>query len=310
MQPIISTRELAQAINVSESSLKRWADDGLIKVARTAGGHRRIPIGEAIRFIRATRSPVVRPDILGLDDLSPAGEHIASPEAPADRLFDHLREGRTREARGLILALYLAGEGVAEIADGPIQSAMERLGVLWRHEPAGIYIEHRALDICVQCVQHLRQFVESKPAGPTAVGAAGPCDPYLLPSLLAATALAAEGWQAVNLGADTPIASLRLAVDWHAARLAWVSISVVENPEVLTERLAELAAGLAARGVTLVAGGRGVANLKLEHLPLRVETSIAGLVGIAREIQGAADARGSAPAALAAPASGGNQPAM
>ena len=52
MKPLLSPRELAQAIGVSESSLKRWADAGQIRVARTAGGHRRISIADAVRFIR------------------------------------------------------------------------------------------------------------------------------------------------------------------------------------------------------------------------------------------------------------------
>ncbi|HEX9106572.1 MAG TPA: MerR family DNA-binding transcriptional regulator, partial [Longimicrobiales bacterium] len=48
----LSPRELAEAVGVSESSLKRWADRGVLAVERTAGGHRRIPLGEAVRFIR------------------------------------------------------------------------------------------------------------------------------------------------------------------------------------------------------------------------------------------------------------------
>ena len=52
MKSVLSPKELAAAIGVSESTLKRWADDGLIVFSRTAGGHRRIRLAEAIRFIR------------------------------------------------------------------------------------------------------------------------------------------------------------------------------------------------------------------------------------------------------------------
>lgn len=52
MKPLLSPRELAQAIGVSESSIKRWIDDGLIGATKTAGGHRRIAGSEAIRFVR------------------------------------------------------------------------------------------------------------------------------------------------------------------------------------------------------------------------------------------------------------------
>ncbi|MEO6025381.1 MAG: helix-turn-helix domain-containing protein, partial [Candidatus Binatia bacterium] len=63
---VLSTRSLAHALGVSESSIKRWVDDGTIRSARTVGGHRRIPRVDAIRFVRATRASVVHPEILGL----------------------------------------------------------------------------------------------------------------------------------------------------------------------------------------------------------------------------------------------------
>jgi MerR family transcriptional regulator, light-induced transcriptional regulator len=153
VKPIISPRELAAAIGVSESSLKRWADDGVIQVTKTAGGHRRITIGEAIRFVRAVRAPLLRPDLLGLSDLSPLGDDIVSADRPVDRLLRYLREGKAREARALVLSAYLAGQSVAEIADGPIREAMEEIGKLWQHDPSGVYVEHRATDICVQAAR-------------------------------------------------------------------------------------------------------------------------------------------------------------
>jgi excisionase family DNA binding protein len=174
MRPIISPRELAEAIGVSESSLKRWADDGQIQVSRTGGGHRRIAIGEAIRFVRAIRAPLVKPELLGLRDLSSQAAEILAPELPAERLFGYLRDGRAREARGLVLALYLQGQGVADIADGPIRIAMERLGELWKHDQAGIYLEHRATDICIQAVEQLRLLVEPQQFHAVALGGAPP----------------------------------------------------------------------------------------------------------------------------------------
>src|SRR5215211_2356769 len=63
---LLTPKDLADAIGASESSLRRWVDSGRVKMSRTAGGHRRIPLAEAIRFIRETHATVVRPDLLGL----------------------------------------------------------------------------------------------------------------------------------------------------------------------------------------------------------------------------------------------------
>ena len=98
----VTPRQLAEAIGVSESSLKRWSDAGKIEVSRTEGGHRRIAIGEAVRFIRASRAPVVRPDLLGLPRSSATGE----------ALTELLVKGESRA----VIALRIADLSDAEIS--------------------------------------------------------------------------------------------------------------------------------------------------------------------------------------------------
>jgi len=66
LKDLLSPKEFAEAIGVSQSSIKRWTDEGRIEAARTAGGHRRIPIAEAVRFVRETGASVVQPQALGL----------------------------------------------------------------------------------------------------------------------------------------------------------------------------------------------------------------------------------------------------
>lgn len=275
MKPLLSPRELAQAIGVSESSLKRWADAGKIHVSRTEGGHRRIPMAEAVRFIRDTGAVVIRPEVLGLGEVATVGADAD------DALFEHLREGNGREARGLLMARYLAGETIAALADGPILTAMSKVGELWRHDPRGVFIEHRATDCCLQAVSHLRSLFEPPADGPIAVGGAPGGDPYLLPSMLAATVLASEGLRAVNLGPDTPIASLRHAIAHHRPRLVWLSMSSPVGPSLDDETVA-LARELAAAHRTLVIGGRHRHDLPTTARAASVVTSMAELAAFGR----------------------------
>jgi excisionase family DNA binding protein len=263
MKPVLSPRELAQAIGVSESSLKRWADDGLIRVARTAGGHRRIPISEAIRFIRQSRCTLVRPDMLGLSDVAQTRKDAASGTDDDDLLFSYLSRGQAPQARGLIMSLYLRGLSVAEICDGPLRQAMARLGSLWRHDPAGIFVEHRATDICIQAVQQLRSVLEMPETGPVALGGAPPGDTYLLPSLAVAITLASEGWQTVNLGPETPLETIATAAEHHRARLAWLSFTVAEPARTLRQEVLELARRLAPTGTRLALGGQSHDDLDI-----------------------------------------------
>lgn len=261
MKPVLSPKELATAIGVSESSLKRWADDGLIRVARTAGGHRRIPIAEAIRFIRETKTPLVRPEVLGFTDLDLVQADTTGGEEPADLLYRYLAAGQAPEARGLVMSLYLSGQTVAALADGPVRSALERLGRLWEHHENGVFIEHRATDICMEALWQLHTTLEPRTTVATAVGGAIPGDPYILASLLAATVLAAEGYHAVNLGPNTPFEALRAAVDHHKATLAWLSFSHVPDRPAIEAGARRFAQEMAERGVRLVVGGQSLGNI-------------------------------------------------
>lgn len=280
MGPIISPRVLAAAIGVSESSLKRWADGGQIRVSRTAGGHRRIAISDAIRFVRATGAPLVRPELLGLSDLTPGGAMLLSTELAADRLFDCLVDGKARDARGLVMSLYLEGRSIAEIADGPIRSAMSRLGELWKHDTAGVFIEHRATDICRQAIEQLRHFVEPEAPRVIAVGGAPPGDPYVLPSLLIATALGAHGWRAENLGADTPFDALLRACEHHKPALVWISVSSVRDAAEIEQGIDTVAQYLAESKTPLAFGGQAALDFSLKRSGVHLCHSISDLCNL------------------------------
>ncbi len=218
----LSPRELADALGVSESSLKRWVDSGKIAAFRTDGGHRRITVNEAVRFVRETQTPIARPELLGLPELAAVQ---AMTLGRADRLLDFLLAGDAVGARGFLLSRYLSGTGIAELADGPIREAMQALGELWRHQDSGVFVEHQATDTCIQAVAHLRNMLSSPPNAPLALGAAPEDDPYILPSFLAAMVATVSGLRTINLGPDTPLAALQHAVQHHRPSLIWMSAS-------------------------------------------------------------------------------------
>jgi excisionase family DNA binding protein len=259
LKPVLSPKELAQAVGVSESSVKRWADEGQLEVGRTAGGHRRIALSEAVRFIRARGLPVVRPELLGDPQLD-----LSAPDDAEERLYLALVAGRADQARGLLLGRFLAGQSVAALADGPIRAALRRIGDLWHARQDGLLIEHRALGICHEALAVLRLTLAPRPDAPVAMGGAAPDDPYLLPSLLAALVLEERGLRAVNLGPGTPLTALRQGVKEAQARLAWVSVStLVGDPAPLRVEIEALATDLARAGGHLVVGGRALGALGL-----------------------------------------------
>jgi excisionase family DNA binding protein len=256
-RPLLSPNEFAKAIGVSESTMKRWVDRGEVRAVRTLGGHRRIPVHEAVRFIRVTRHPVVDPRILGMSEA--AEVQARSPDvADADALYHALKAEDHQTARGIIFAAFLAGTPLAHIADDLVRPAMEDLGALWRHDATGILLEHRATDTCIQIINQLRGLIQPAPDAPAAVGAGAPGDPYVLGSLTAAATLADEGLNAVNLGPDTPLAVLAAAAARYRAVLVWLSLSSEHASHPGTEDLEALCCQVGAIGARLVLGGRAL----------------------------------------------------
>jgi len=287
---LLSTRALARAVGVSESSIKRWVDDGTIRSTRTVGGHRRIERADAIRFVRDTRATVVAPQILGLAGVvDPKSITVTSA---GEVLADLLARGAEPEARAVLESLYLAGEPLAAIFDGPLRAALERIGALWLHDRAGIFLEHRAFQICVRALSQLSTLVPSATDAPTAVGGAVAGDPYLLPSMAAALVLAGEGFQAVNLGADLPLTTLAEAMTRLDARLVWVSVSTAADGAALGRELASLVAAAALRRAHVVVGGRAAARVQASGAPnFYLGGSMAELAAFARGLRANAPAR-------------------
>ncbi|MEM1179424.1 MAG: excisionase family DNA-binding protein [Acidobacteriota bacterium] len=286
MKDLLSPKEFAEAIGVSQSSIKRWADEGRIEAARTAGGHRRIPIAEAVRFVRETGASVIQPQALGLPGSSRIGRGVARLDTATDELEAHLRSGSASACRGLVLSLYFSGLEIAEIADGPVRVCFQRLGSLFEHKgDEGIFVEHRATQICLQAFHTLRSVITEPTEGPMAIGGAAPGDPYQLPTLIASTALASIGFRAINLGPDTPLSTLEEAARRHGARVLWMSISAVEDPEGLRDSVDSLMDSLGESGTGLAIGGRAVGQISLRPRPgLFVGRSMSELVAFARGI--------------------------
>lgn len=289
LKELLSPRDLAEAVGVSESTVKRWADDGHLRATRTAGGHRRIPLPEAVRFVRDARLPVVRPGALGLGDLA-AESPIRPDESPEGALMQLLLGGSAADVRGLVLSLYLSGWSVGGLVDGPVRYALGRIGELWRERPSeGIFLEHRATDWCMQALLQLqRTFPVERGSRHAALGGAVAGDPYVLPSLAVGLCLHSLGYAAQNLGPDTPFAAFREALDHGHPTLVWLSASRVERRARLSEELAAFVADALDEGAQVVVGGREAHLLDLPPSP-RVHRceGLVQLEGLARGLASA-----------------------
>jgi len=286
METALSPRQFAQAIGVSESSVRRWADDGQIKMTRTAGGHRRIPHAEAIRFVRDTSANVVRPDLL---QLAEPGHRRGRPQAFAaqhEELLSALVAGNVDLVVGLLTGMYASGVSAAEMCDGPLRYAMQSIGEKWPSDKRGIFLEHRATSICIDALHRLRsRFRPPGTPSPLAIGGAPEKDPYVLPALMATTVLADLGFETVNLGPNTPLEVLTDSAVEMKADSVWIALTSPLPKAAVEQAVTKLSKRLRRPRVPIVLGGRSARRYTWpadQHL--HVFDSMSEMAGFAKSL--------------------------
>lgn len=253
---LVSPKQVARAIGVSESSLKRWCDQGLIETVRTAGGHRKMTVPEILRFVREHDQKLTSPEVLGLPSVS---EHAGlGLTRGTSRLVEALLAGDELLAKQIVFDLYLAKHSLSVICDQVIAGAFAEIGDRWACHAAEIYQERRGCEIALRILFDLRR-VQPVPerkwlaAGGTIAG-----DLYSLPSAMAELVLRDAGFFATSLGTSIPFASLVNAVQETKPHLFWLSVSYIPDGLNFVAEFEELSQACAAAGTALVVGGRAL----------------------------------------------------
>ena len=250
----LSPKQVARAIGVSESSLKRWCDRGLIRMERTPGGHRRLSIDSVVRFLRETGRSLVEPRLIGLPATTRQTQWTM--DRAAERLQVALVEGDEDAARQVVVDLYLDQQSTSVICDEVLSRAFHKVGVLWECGSVEVFEERRASEICSRIIHELRRVLPAPTRGaPLAAGGTLDGDPYTLACNLAELVLRDSRWNAVPLGNGLPFVTLRTALKKMRPRLLWVSVSVIRDEGCFVDEMNRLAEEAIAGGTALVLGG-------------------------------------------------------
>ncbi|MFO0918787.1 MAG: helix-turn-helix domain-containing protein [Planctomycetaceae bacterium] len=252
----VSPKQAARALGVSESSLKRWCDQGLLEVSRTAGGHRQLPVSEVVRFAREHAHTLQSPEILGLPAVSPHSRLALHRAIPL--LTDALLSGEELLARQIVSDLYLARHRLTVILDEVIAAALHEIGQRWECQEADVYQERWACEITRRILFDLRRLQLPPDRRMVAIGGTVENDLYSIPTLMAELVVRENGWQASSLGSGIPVSSLVQAVNELRPKLFWLSASFIQDPAEFLDGFAKISQACAASDVALVVGGRAL----------------------------------------------------
>lgn len=227
--PYVSPKTLASAAGVSESSIKRWCDQGVIATEKTAGGHRRITLASATEYLRKMGRPVA-PQLIGL----PLRSHEASSATSdmSQQFLNAIVLGDEEACRQIIFQSHLTGESASRIFDEIITPAFRCIGTGWECDEVEIYQERRACGTCLRIIGEWQQRIPSSPANaPLAIGGSVESDPYSLPTAMVETVLQQLGWRSKSLGSRLPFETLIAAVRDLKPDLLWLSVSHLDDEQ-------------------------------------------------------------------------------
>ena len=257
MTDFFSPKEVATAIGVSESSLKRWVDKGLIPAEKTGGGHRRMRLDAVLKFLRDQGRSLSEPQAIGLPPES--GRRNPSTDSDHQEFLRYLLCGDESSARRVVMDAFLNGYSAARVFDSIVVPAFSEIGNLWHCGTLEVYQERRACEICSRVVHELRRAVGAGPAdGPLAIGGTLDGDPYTIASSMSEVVLRESGWRATSLGNMLPFNTLMKAVENDRPRMLWLSVTFIRSPEQFVANFNVLFDTATSHGCVLVVGGQAL----------------------------------------------------
>ena len=143
--PYVSTAQVAEALGVGITTVKRWVDQGILPAHKTPGGHRKILLSDVIRAIREGDFPRLDLSRLGL---FPVGRDSPDPKSLSAALLAALKRGEAETLRSLLQGAHRSGLAIETLADAVVAPAMRRLGHAWAEGRLDVWQEHRGTQLC------------------------------------------------------------------------------------------------------------------------------------------------------------------
>jgi excisionase family DNA binding protein len=254
----LTSKQVARLLGVSEASVKRWADVGLLPSSKTAGGHRRFSPQDLADFRRQNFSQgrtgrVVRLRRHGQEEVAPLDD--ALPRS----MFRMLVGGQPEEAASALISLRLQGHTMARIADAVLCPALREVGDLWHAGELSVAQEHVATRTALSALHALRAaFKMRETAGTRAAVCCSVEEDYHEMSVhLSALTLEGQGWEVVNIGTSMPFYALAEVVARFRPRLVCVASTILNHPDRAAREYGEFSAAVRRVGASVVLGGAG-----------------------------------------------------
>lgn len=296
---VLSTADVARLFDVTETTVKRWADEGTLKCQKTPGGHRKFFMKHVAEFAEVHKLEPSGALALSGDDARGQGIEVAVLE----RDYPALTQAFVHKALSPDKAdlfhffsyLYQHQLHLWEIYDHILGPGMREIGERWMRGEIGINHEHRASYEVLDALARLQaQVLIREPVGHSVICACIEDELHEIGLRCASYLFESEGWKVHYLGARTPAHSLVAAMDELRPEVVCISVTNAEHDAAVRAGLEEVRAAAVRLGIRVVFGGRGAAHVAPQSNGGAFSTSrdlLGFMHGIVREARRNGDSR-------------------
>lgn len=302
----LTSSEAARLLGVSEASIKRWADSGLLTTVKTAGGHRRFRPEDIALFKHASAAERRHKSVGEQAQAKPAERSVKEAKASSlsneddliEEVFHALLAGQAADVSALLVKLHLHGQTVAALADRFLCPPLRRIGDLWHGGELSVAEEHVASRTAMLALRNLQAVMEkAEEKKLLALCCSVEDDFHEIPVQLAALTLEACGFEVFNLGTSTPFFALTEALERFKPGVVCVASTLLNSFDRAAREYTEFHNAARRAHTAVVLGGAGFANAEVRRrLPAemhagsfqQLESFVGGLSGESRALTGGA----------------------
>lgn len=203
--PLLTSTEVAERLDVTPSSVKRWASSGQLPCRITAGGHRRFARADVEAFAR--------------------GRDVHSDAPPRDALVEALISDRPVWAiQSAIVERRASASSWYATADD-LGRACSEIGACWARGELSILEEHRATERFTRALAACAETIVLSQSAPRALLATAEGDEHTLALHLAELCLREAGWNVEWCGRSSPGAEILARIERGGIGLVGLSAS-------------------------------------------------------------------------------------
>lgn len=259
----ISSKKAAEILNFNESTIKRWADNGILKCYKSPGGHRKFNLDdimklaedhklentkiESFRSVYLKDSEVKKRDFVYLN--KKFGKLILS--------------GDTENTYNFLYTLFKNDFSHEEVFDKIVRESLNKIGIKWKESKIGIQNEHIASSTVISSLYKLEKFLFRKRSNnKTAVCAGLESEFHEIGLICVRITLESAGWNVIYPGINLPVKSLIELIEKTKPDLVCLTTNFTGGNKAAENEILKINSTCKMSGSRLIIGGKNNFELK------------------------------------------------